>query len=108
MNSDLIYHHHPSVRLDIQNPLSLQPTTPTHSPALIENYYTTGIHSTNILNETIYILRLQHRRRIYGIPQYTIATIGEAGFPATPEGFDSATTKTIDTPPEDELDDEPL
>jgi len=37
LETDLIYLHHPSPRLDLQSPLALTPMSPAHSPVLVEN-----------------------------------------------------------------------
>jgi len=45
--NDCLYIHHPSRRLDLQNPLALRLISPAHSPDLIDNLYLTGVHSTD-------------------------------------------------------------
>jgi hypothetical protein len=56
LNSDHIYNFHPSTRLYLQSPLSLQPITLIHNLTLIEKYYITGINLTNPQNDnSIYI-----------------------------------------------------
>jgi hypothetical protein len=50
LSADPIYFHHPSTKEDLQHPLLLQPAAPTLSPVNIENYFITGIYSTNSQN----------------------------------------------------------
>jgi len=47
LHSDRINLHHPSARTDLQSPVSLTKASPTHAPALIDNHYITGVHSSN-------------------------------------------------------------
>jgi hypothetical protein len=52
LTADPIYFYHPSARQDPQSPLSIQPTAPITTPVLIENYYISGVYSTNPRNES--------------------------------------------------------
>jgi hypothetical protein len=58
LSYDPIYQLHPSVRLDLQSPLVLQPTSTNHNPALVENTYITGVHSTNPQSENNFSIYL--------------------------------------------------
>jgi hypothetical protein len=51
LSADPIYFHHPSAREDLQHPLLLQPEAPTLNSVSIENYFVTGIYSTNSHND---------------------------------------------------------
>jgi hypothetical protein len=52
--SDLVYLHHPSARHDLPSPLALHPASWVYSPVFVDNYYITGAHSSNSLNEDNY------------------------------------------------------
>jgi hypothetical protein len=51
LSADPIYFHHPSATENPQHPLLLQHETPTLNSVIIENYFVTGIQSTNSKND---------------------------------------------------------
>jgi hypothetical protein len=52
LSADTIYFYHPSAREDLQHPLLLQHIAPTLNSVIIENYFITGIYSTNTQNDS--------------------------------------------------------
>jgi hypothetical protein len=54
LHSDPLYRHHTSARSDLQSPLALNPSSPSHAPVLIDNYYIIGVHSPNLSTTSIY------------------------------------------------------
>jgi hypothetical protein len=51
LSADPIYFNHPSAREDLQHPLLLCPSAPSLNSVTIENYYITGVLSSNTQND---------------------------------------------------------
>jgi len=58
LDSDCLYIHRPSRRLDLQSLLAFRPISPDHSPHLIGNMYLTGVHSTDSATTSAFIIHL--------------------------------------------------
>jgi hypothetical protein len=113
LHSDPIYIHHPSARSDLQSPLALTPASPSHAPILIDNYYITGVHSTNSsasINFYIYLYLSKDYdsdNDLYSLISDQLKIVETAGYLTSPTGMESITiTADTNTTPILELDDE--
>jgi hypothetical protein len=58
IDSECLYIHHPSRRLDLQSPLALRPISHAHSPDLTDNAYLTGVHLTDSATTSFFKIHL--------------------------------------------------
>ena len=115
MTHEPIYHLHPSAKLDLlQSPLVLQPASPNHNPALIENYNITGVHSTNPQSEHNFYIYLylpndyNTTDEVLELITAQLNLLQAAGYPTSAFGMKSASVNASTNPPQDELDDDPI
>jgi len=101
LSADPIYFHHPFVREDLQHPLLLQPASPTLNSIVIENYFVTGIYSTNSQNDNnfhVYIYLpndYDNTTDTIDILTTQLGSMRTAGYPTSPSGIQVAAVAAI-------------
>jgi len=79
----------------LQNPFALTPTSPAHSPVLIEIHYITGVNSAmdpNVNTYKIYMYLshdINHKTRILTILNNQPTQMQSVGLPTSPEELDA-------------------
>ena len=115
LHIDPIYLHYPSARNDIQSPLALTLASPSHAPVLIDNYYITGLYSSNSSTTNNYDIYLNlpndydFDNDLYSILSDQLKIVETTGYLSSPAGLESIKiTADTNTTPTPDLDDEPI
>ncbi len=115
LSEDPIYFNHPLAREDLQHPLLLHPAASGLQPVAIENYYITGISSSNTQNENSFDVYLylpndyDQTTDIVDILTIQLDSMRASGYPASFAGIHAAAVTAIsENPPSAELDDDPI
>ena len=97
------------------SPLTFIPASPTHAPTLIDNYYTTGVRSSNSSTSYSYDIYIylsndnDSDNNLYSLINDQLKILETTGYPISPAGLESATiTADTHTSPIHDLDDEPI
>jgi hypothetical protein len=100
---------------DLQHPLLLHPAAQGLNSVVIENYYVTGVQSSNTQNDASFSVHIylpndyDHTTDIIDILTIQLDSMRSAGYPTTPLGLREAQVTAIsDDPPPSELDDDPF
>jgi hypothetical protein len=113
LSADPIYSNHPSARKDLHHPLLLRLATQGLNSVVIENYYVTGVHSSNAQNDANFYIYIylpndyEHNTDVGDILTIHLVSMRSAGYPTTPLGLHDAQVKAIsDDSQTSELDDD--
>ena len=96
ISADPIYFNHPSAREDLQHPLLLRPAAQGLNSVVIENYYVTGVHSTNSQNHASFYIYIylpndyDHTTDLIDVLTLQLDSMNTAGYPTSPLGIRDA------------------